>query len=196
MKGPLERLIRALKKLPGVGEKTATRYAFHFLNTDIKEIDILVSALRQLKEDLKLCSICFNLTDTEVCEVCSNARRDVSRICVVETPLDLMAIEKAGYYKGLYHVLHGVLSPLDAIGPDDIKLPELISRIGQNGIAEIIIALNPTVEGEATASHIRDRLQGKSVKITRIAYGIPMGGSLEYSDPLTLSKAFENRSEL
>jgi recombination protein RecR len=196
MKGPLERLIRALKKLPGVGEKTATRYAFHFLNTDIKEIDLLVSALRQLKEDLKLCSICFNLTETEVCEVCSNARRDVSRICVVETPLDLMAIEKAGYYKGLYHVLHGVLSPLDAIGPDDIKLPELIKRIEQNGIAEIIIALNPTVEGEATASHIRDRLQGKSVKITRIAYGIPMGGSLEYSDPLTLSKAFENRSEL
>jgi len=194
--GPLEALIRALKKLPGVGEKTATRYAFYFLNADREEIQELISSIRDVKKNLRLCSVCFHLTDVDPCEMCSDSRRDASRVCVVETPLDLMAIEKAGHFRGRYHVLHGVLSPLDAIGPKDIRIQELLDRVQTEKIAEVILALNPTVEGEATSTYIRDKLKDSGATVSRIAYGIPIGSSLEYTDPLTLSRALENRTRL
>jgi recombination protein RecR len=194
--GPLEDLIRALKRLPGVGEKTATRYAFYFLNAGEEEIHEFISAVRDVKKNLRLCSTCFHLTDVDPCRICSDSRRDQGRVCVVETPVDLMAIEKAGHFKGLYHVLHGVLSPLDAIGPTDIRINELLARVQSGNVTEVILALNPTVEGEATASYIRDRLKETGITVSRIAYGIPIGSSLEYTDPLTLSRALENRTRL
>lgn len=188
--------MKALKRLPGVGEKTATRFAFYMLNAKKEEIGELIRAIRDVKEKLRLCSRCFHLTEVDPCPICSDSRRDASRLCVVETPLDLMAIEKAGHFKGFYHVLHGLLSPLDAIGPDDIRFSELLERVQKDKIAEVILALNPTVEGESTAGYIRDRLKGSGTIVSRIAYGIPVGGSLEYADPLTLSRALDNRKEL
>jgi recombination protein RecR len=196
MVGPLEDLIVALKRLPGVGEKTATRYAFYVMNANQGEIEDLILALRNVKQKLRLCSRCFHLTDVDPCEICSNPKRDTNRLCVVETPMDLMAIEKAGHFQGLYHVLHGVLSPLDAIGPSDIRISELLDRVRDEKTQEVILALNPTVEGESTAMYIGERLKGSGVTVSRIAYGIPVGGSLEYSDPLTLSRALENRKRL
>lgn len=196
MVGPLEALIKALKRLPGVGEKTATRYAFSILHTADDEVRELLTAIRNVKEKLRLCSTCFNLTDVEPCTICADPRRDSTRLCVVETPVDLMAIEKAGHFRGRYHVLHGVLSPLEAIGPEEIRLKELIQRVRKEEIAEVILALNPTVEGEATASYIRDQLKESGTTVSRIAYGIPIGGSLEYADPLTLTRALDNRKEL
>jgi recombination protein RecR len=196
MVGPLEDLIVALKRLPGVGEKTATRYAFYVMNANQGEIEDLILALRNVKQKLRLCSRCFHLTDVDPCEICSNPKRDTNRLCVVETPMDLMAIEKAGHFQGVYHVLHGVLSPLDAIGPSDIRISELLDRVRDENTQEVILALNPTVEGESTAMYIGERLKGSGVTVSRIAYGIPVGGSLEYSDPLTLSRALENRKRL
>ncbi len=196
MVSPLEKLIKCLKKFPGVGEKTATRYAFFILNANPGEIDDLIKAIETVKKDLRLCSRCFHLTDQDLCDICRDHRRDESRICVVESPLDLMAVEKSGQFKGVYHVLHGVMSPLDGIGPEEIRLNELVSRVKQNGVKEVILALNPTVEGEATASFIRDQLKQTGVSVSRIAYGIPVGGSLEYADPLTLFRAFEHRTKI
>lgn len=196
MIGPLEALIKALKRLPGVGEKTATRYAFYFLNASAEEIREFVSAVRDVKKNLRLCSACFHLTDVDPCRICSDSRRDRGRVCVVETPLDLMAIEKAGHFKGLFHVLHGVLSPLDAIGPSDIRIQELLDRVQSGTVTEVIFALNPTVEGEATAAYVGDKLKESGITVSRIAYGIPIGSSLEYTDPLTLSRALENRTRL
>jgi recombination protein RecR len=194
--GPLDSLIKALKQLPGVGEKTATRYAFYILNASSDEIQSLIEAIKAVKAELKLCSVCFHLTDVDPCGICSNPRRDQTRLCVVETPLDVLTIEKSGIFRGLYHVLHGVLVPLEAIGPDDIRLPELIERVKKSAVEEVILALNPTVEGESTAGFIRDELKGTSVTVSRIAYGIPVGSSLEYTDPLTLGRALENRVKL
>ncbi len=194
--GPLEALVKALKRLPGVGEKTATRYAFYILNAKKEEIRELIKTISDVKGKLRLCSRCFHLTDIDPCPICSDMRRDVSRLCVVETSVDLMAIEKAGHFRGVYHVLHGLLSPLDAIGPDDIRLSELIERVQEEKVTEVILALNPTVEGESTTSYIRDRLKESGAIVSRIAYGIPVGGSLEYADPLTLSRALDNRKEL
>jgi recombination protein RecR len=193
---PLEKLVKSLKKFPGVGEKTAIRYAFFILNANQQEIDELVRNIEIVKRDLRLCSECFHLTDGDLCDICGDTRRDRSRICVVESPLDLLAVEKSGDFRGIYHVLHGVMSPLDGIGPDEIKLNELVRRINQENVKEVILALNPTVEGEATASYIRDQLGETDVIISRIAYGIPVGGSLEYADPLTLTRAFEQRITL
>lgn len=196
MISPLEKLIKSLKKFPGVGEKTATRYAFFILNADQREIGELVRNIEIVKRDLRLCSECFHLTDRELCDICGDTRRDTSRICVVETPLDLLAVEKSGDFRGIYHVLHGVMSPLDGIGPEEIRLNELVRRTNEGNVKEVILALNPTVEGEATASFIRDQLKETNVIISRIAYGIPIGGSLEYADPLTLTRAFEQRTKL
>jgi recombination protein RecR len=196
MIGPLDALITALKRLPGVGEKTATRYAFHILNADPDSVRELMRAIKDVREKLRLCSICFHLTDTDPCSLCSNPRRDTTRICVVETPLDLIAVEKSGAFKGVYHVLHGLLSPLEAIGPGSLRLDELWDRIERQNVTELILALNPTVEGEATAAYIKTHLKRASVVVTRIAYGIPLGGSLELTDPLTLSRALENRRQL
>jgi len=195
MSGPLETLIKALKRLPGVGEKTAARYAYYILNANRDEVQDLVSSIRKVREKLRLCSTCLNLTDVDPCTICSDPRRDVGRICVVESPLDLMAVEKASYFKGVYHVLHGVLSPLDAIGPDEIRLRDLIDRVEKGELSEVILALNPTVEGEATAAYIGDRLKKMGISVSRIAYGIPVGGSLEYADPLTLTRALQNRRD-
>ena len=196
MISPLEKLIKSLKKFPGVGEKTATRYAFFILNADQREIGELVRNIEIVKRDLRLCSECFHLTDRELCDICGDTRRDTSRICVVETPLDLLAVEKSGDFRGIYHVLHGVMSPLDGIGPEEIRLNELVRRTNEGNVKEVILALNPTVEGEATASFIRDQLKETNVVISRIAYVIPIGGSLEYADPLTLTRAFEQRTKL
>lgn len=196
MSGPLDTLISALKRFPGVGEKTATRYAFYILNERRNEIQDLIDAIRDVKQKLRLCSICYNLTDSDPCEICASRKREKSRILVVETPLDLIAVENSGIFFGIYHVLHGVLSPLDAIGPEDIRLAELINRANSVRIKEIILALNPTVEGEATATYIRDQLQDAHVKVSRIAFGIPIGGTLEYADPLSLSMALDNRKEI
>ncbi|MGC8657707.1 MAG: recombination mediator RecR [Desulfomonilaceae bacterium] len=193
---PLEKLVKALKKFPGVGEKTATRYAFYILNADKSEIDLLVRAIEVVKKNLRLCSRCFHLTEEEICEICKDSRRDVQRLCVVENPSDLLAIEKSGLFRGIYHVLHGVMSPLDGIGPGEIRLNELVARVRNEGINEVILALNPTVEGESTAAYIRDQLKDTNVIVSRIAYGIPVGGSLEYSDPLTLGRAFEHRTKM
>ncbi len=196
MVGPLERLVHALKRLPGVGEKTATRYAFYILNADQDEIQELLKTIREVRRNLRLCSTCFHLTDVDPCGICSDPRRDNSRLLVVETPLDLIAVEKVGTFRGLYHVLHGVLSPLDNIGPDNIRLKELVERVAHEDVAEVILALNPTVEGEATANYIRQRLKETGTAVSRIAYGIPIGGSLEYTDPLTLTRALDNRKEI
>ena len=195
MSGPLETLIKALKRLPGVGEKTAARYAYYILNANRDEVQDLVSSIRKVREKLRLCSTCLNLTDVDPCTICSDPRRDAGRICVVESPLDLMAVEKASHFKGVYHVLHGVLSPLDAIGPDEIRLRDLIDRAEKGELSEVILALNPTVEGEATAAYIGDRLKKMGISVSRIAYGIPVGGSLEYADPLTLTRALQNRRD-
>jgi recombination protein RecR len=196
MSGPLETLIAALKRFPGVGEKTATRYAFYILNERKQEIQDLIDAIRDVKQKLRLCSTCYNLTDRDQCAICTDRKREKSRILVVETPLDLIAVENSHIFYGIYHVLHGVLSPLDAIGPEDIRLAELINRAHSGRIKEIILALNPTVEGEATAAYIRDQLEGAHVKVSRIAFGIPIGSTLEYADPLTLSMALDNRKEI
>ena len=196
MSGPLETLIAALKRFPGVGEKTATRYAFYILNERKNEIQDLIDAIRDVKQKLRLCSTCYNLTDRDPCAICSDRKREKSRILVVETPLDLIAVENSRIFHGIYHVLHGVLSPLDAIGPEDIRLAELINRAHSGRIKEIILALNPTVEGESTATYIRDQLQDVRVKVSRIAFGIPIGGTLEYADPLSLSMALDNRKEI
>ncbi len=196
MSGPLDALISALKRFPGVGEKTATRYAFYILNERKNEIQDLIDAIRDVKQKLRLCSTCYNLTDQDPCAICSDRKREKSRILVVETPLDLIAVENSRIFFGIYHVLHGVLSPLDAIGPEDIRLAELVNRANSGRIKEIILALNPTVEGEATATYIRDQLQDAHVKVSRIAFGIPIGSTLEYADPLSLSMALDNRKEI
>ncbi len=196
MISPLEKLIKSLKKFPGVGEKTATRYAFFILNADKTEINDLVKSIETVKRDLRLCSRCFHLTDDDLCNVCKDNRRDESRLCVVESPLDLLAVEKSGQFNGTYHVLHGVMAPLDGIGPGEIRLNELLSRVKKENVKEVILALNPTVEGEATASFIKDQLKETRVIVSRIAYGIPVGGSLEYADPLTLGRALEHRTKI
>jgi recombination protein RecR len=196
MINPLNSLIAALKQLPGVGEKTALRYAFHILNANPDDIRALLGSIKRVREELRLCSSCFNLTDIDPCAICSDPKRDSGKLCVVETPLDLMSVEKSGRFKGVYHVIHGLLSPLDAIGPDDIRLKDLIDRVESGDIKEIILALNPTIEGEATASYLAQKVRSKHVKVSRIAYGIPIGGSLEYADPLTMSRALENRTEI
>ena len=193
---PLESLIKALKKFPGVGEKTATRYAFHILNANRVEIEDLVRIINLVKDSLKLCSRCFNPTDMDPCAICRDSRRDNSRICVVETPIDLIAIERSGLFRGLYHILHGTLSPLDAVGPRDIRLLELLERARNESPSEVILALNPSIEGEATASYIATKLKGIGVKASKIAYGVPIGGVLEYVDTLTLGRALDNRKEL
>lgn len=192
---PLESLIKALKKFPGVGEKTATRYAFHILNADRAEIEELVRVINLVKDSLKLCSRCFNPTDMDPCAICRDSRRDSTKICVVETPIDLIAIERSGLFRGTYHILHGTLSPLDAVGPRDIRLMELLERAKTEKPSEIILALNPTIEGEATASYIAAKLKGLGVTVSKIAYGVPIGGVLEYVDPLTLGRALDNRKE-
>jgi len=193
---PIERLVHELAKLPGIGERTATRLAFFILRQPKKYADALSSAVLDVKNRVVLCSICMNLTETSPCPICSDTRRDHSIICVVEEPSDMLAVERMNSYRGLYHILHGAISPLDGIEPDDIKITELLKRLETEEVSEVILATNPNVEGEATALYLTSLIKPTGIKITRLASGVPVGGELEYIDSSTLSKAFEERREL
>lgn len=193
---PIDHLIEALSKLPGIGKKTASRLAFHILRSNLSEAQALARAILDVKEKIRLCSVCFNLTDEDPCWICQDERRQEGILCVVEGPNDLIAIENTGVFKGRYHVLHGAISPLEGIGPDELKIKELMERLKKGKIIEVILATNPTVEGGATALYLTDLIRSLGIKITRIAYGIPMGGEIEYSDGMTLSKALEGRREV
>ncbi|HHV19511.1 MAG TPA: recombination protein RecR [Thermoanaerobacterales bacterium] len=192
---PLDRLIEELSRLPGIGPKTAQRLAFYILKMSRDRVESLADAILQAKESITYCSICGNFTDVDPCSICQTPYRDRNIIMVVEEPKDIVAIEKTRDYKGLYHVLHGAISPLEGIGPDDIKIRELLGRITPE-VKEVILATNPNVEGEATAMYMAKLLKHLDVKVTRIAHGIPMGGDLEYADEVTLTKALEGRREM
>lgn len=193
---PLSKLIGELGKLPGVGGKTAQRLAFHILEMEDGEAEALASAICDAKKALKYCSVCGNLTDRDPCDICGDEKRDHSIICVVETAKDIFAIERMGEYSGLYHVLHGAICPMNGIGPEDIRLKELIERLHDEQIKEIIMATNPTIEGEATAMYAARLIKPSGIKVSRIAHGIPVGGDLEYADEITLLKSIEGRREL
>ena len=193
---PIERLIRELSKFPGVGAKTATRLAFYIMRSSGEDAKSLSDAILAVKEKIRLCSECFNITDINPCLLCRDERRTKNLICVVEEPQDVAAIEMTAEYKGLYHVLHGVLSPLDGVGPDDLNLKHLVERVLDNDVTEVIVATNPKVEGETTALYISRLLKPFAVKVTRLAQGLPMGGELEYFDEATVSRAIEGRREI
>ena len=195
---PLDRLILALERLPGIGPKTASRLAFYLLKTPREFSDDLADALKMVKDGTTFCNTCFNITDAgrEECVICADPNRDQSIVCVVEDPLDMVALEKTAGFKGRYHVLQGALSPIEGIGPDDIRIHELEERVKNGGIAEVIIATNPSMEGDATALYLRQRLNKYQVKLTRLARGLPVGGDLEYADQSTLLRALAGRQEL
>lgn len=193
---PLERLIDQFARLPGIGRKTAQRLAFHLLNLPLEQAKGFADAILDAKQSIGLCSVCQNLTDKETCHICSSPVRDQSVICVVEDPKDVLAFEKTREYNGLYHVLHGTISPMDGIGPEQLKVKELVTRVGTTPVEEVIMATNPTVEGEATAMYLSRLLKPLGVKVSRLAYGIPVGGELEYADEVTLSRALEGRNTL
>ena len=192
----IEKLIESFEKLPSIGHKTAIRLAFHMLDMTDEEITEFTTSITNAKKKLKYCSTCFNISDTDPCPICSNPKRDQSTICVVEDVRDIMAMERTHEYKGVYHVLHGTISPMNGIGPDEIKIKELLNRIRDNDIKEVIIATNPRVEGEATSIYISKLIKAFNIKVTRIAHGIPVGGDLEYTDEITLMKAMEGRREI
>ncbi|WP_078429516.1 recombination mediator RecR [Alkalihalobacterium alkalinitrilicum] len=193
---PIAKLMEGFMRLPGIGPKTASRLAFFVL--DMKEDDVLdfAKALVNAKRNLSYCSVCHNITDTDPCRICEDMKRDRSTICVVQDAKDVIAMEKMKEYYGLYHVLHGAISPMDGIGPEDIKIPELLKRLQDETVQEIIIATNPNIEGEATAMYISRLVKPTGIKVTRIAHGLPVGGDLEYADEVTLSKAIEGRREI
>lgn len=193
---PLERLIEQFEKMPGIGHKSAQRLAYYVLNMPKTEVEGFANALTDAHEKIHYCSVCCNLTDKELCPVCESNLRDKSVICVVEDPRDVFALERVNEYNGLYHVLHGCISPLSGVSPDDLHIAELISRLSDPEVKEIIMATNPTVEGEATAMYISRLIKPMGIKVTRLAYGIPVGGDLEYADEVTLSRAMEGRREL
>ena len=193
---PIARLINELSRLPGIGGKTAQRLAFHIIDMPKDRVMDLTRAILKARDGIQYCSVCFNLTDSDPCAVCSSHSRDQSLICVVKDSRDVIAMEKMQDYKGVYHVLHGSISPMEGIGPDDIRIKELIQRVGDDKVKEVIMATNPEVEGEATAVYISRLLKPMGIKVTRIAHGIPVGGDLEYADEVTLSKALEGRREM
>ena len=192
----IEKLIESFERLPSIGHKTAVRLAFHMLDLSKEETDEFINSIINAKEKLKYCSNCYNISDTDPCPICSSPKRDNSVIWFVEDVRDVMAMERTHEFKGVYHVLHGTISPMNGIGPEDIKIKELLNRIANNDIKEIIIATNPRVEGEATAIYLSKIIKPLGIKVTRIAHGIPVGGDLEYTDEVTLSKALEGRREL
>ena len=192
----IEKLIESFEKLPSIGHKTAQRLAFYMLDLSNEEVKEFTDSIINAKTNLKFCSKCFNISDTDPCNICSNPKRDESTICVVEDVRDVLAMERTHEFKGVYHVLHGSISPMNGVGPDDIKIKELLSRIIEGNIKEIILATNPRVEGEATSMYISKLVKPLGVKVTRIARGIPVGGDLEYTDEMTLTKALEGRSEM
>ena len=193
---PISKLINELSKLPGIGGKTAQRLAFHILSLSEKEAEELASAISEAKKNMKYCSVCGNLTDSDPCSICSDPGRDPKTICVVESPRDVAAMERIKDYRGLYHVLHGSISPMEGIGPDDINLKSLVIRLQGTDTEELILATNPNIEGEATAMYIARLLKPSGIKVSRIAHGIPVGGDLEYADEITLLKAMEGRHQL
>lgn len=192
----IEKLIQSFEKLPSIGNKTAARLAFYMLNASEEETNEFVSSIINAKKNLKYCSKCYNISDTDPCPICGNPKRDPSVICVVEDVRDIIAMEKTHEFKGVYHVLHGSISPMNGIGPDDIKIKELLARLMEGQVKEVILATNPRVEGEATAMYLSKLIKPLGVKVTRIAHGIPVGGDLEYTDEITLTKALEGRREL
>jgi recombination protein RecR len=191
---PLENLIRQLSRLPGIGQKSATRVALFILNGERELADQLAGSLLEVKDRIRFCSICFNLTEEDPCPICQDPTRANGMICVVEGPGDQLAIEESRVFQGRYHVLHGVLSPLDGVGPEDLKIGELLGRLEREGVREVILATNPTAEGEATASYLAKILLGRGIQITRIALGVPMGGDLKYMDSMTLQHALKRRN--
>lgn len=193
---PLANLYEQLRRLPGVGSKTALRLAYHIIDMSAEDVKALAASLTAAKEQIRCCRRCYNLTDGELCEICSDAGRDSFTICVVEQPQDIAAMERSRGYHGLYHVLHGVLSPLDGIGPDKLRIKELFLRLQQESVTEVIIATNSDVEGEATATYLASLLKPVGIRVSRIAHGLPVGGDLEYADEVTLSKALENRRDM
>lgn len=193
---PMAQLIDELKKLPGVGGKSAQRLAFHILRSSGEDAEALASAIRNLKEKLHLCSVCNNITDVDPCAYCSNPTRNQRLVCVVEEPTNIASVEKTRSYNGVYHVLHGAISPLHGVGPEQLRIPSLLKRVENGDVDEIIIATNPTLEGEATAVHLTSLIKRPGVKVTRIATGIPAGSDIEYADEVTMLKAMEGRREL
>jgi len=187
------KLIKNLSRLPGIGEKTAERLAMHILRSPVREAEQLSQSIIEIKEKVRLCSMCFTLSDTAICNICSNPTRTESILCVVEQPADMVAIEKSGSFSGLYHILEGALSPMDGIGPDHIRIKELVTRISQGKIKEVVLATSTNIEGETTAAYIAELLDNHAVKVTRIASGVPIGGDLKYVDQVTLKKAMETR---
>lgn len=195
---PLAKLIEELEKLPGIGSKTAQRLAFHLLKQSSSSIRELANALVEAKDKIKFCSICSNLTSDDPCEFCLDTKRDRSQLCVIAEPKDLIALERTKEFRGHYHVLQGLISPMEGIGPDKLRIKELLSRISesQDLVKEVILAINPTIEGEATTLYISKLLRPSGIKVTRIAFGLPIGGDLEYADTMTLAKALEGRREI
>jgi recombination protein RecR len=192
---PLARLVAELSRLPGIGQRTAQRLAFHLLRNEDGEAEALAAAIREVKEKVGLCETCFNLSEGPVCRICADSSRDQAMICVVEEPADVIPIERTHEYRGLYHVLGGALSPIDGVDPDDLKIAELLRRVAEGEIREVVLATNPTTTGEATALHIAERLRGQ-VAVTRLASGLPVGADLEHADEVTLGKALSGRRSL
>ncbi len=193
---PVLRLIEAFSRLPGIGPKSASRLTYYLIRSQSDEAIELSDALKELRDRIQFCSVCFNITEISPCPICQSDERDRSVICVVEEPLDVMAIERTREYRGLYHVLHGVISPMDGVGPDDLRVRELIERVATGGVKEIILATNPSLEGENTAMYVQRKINTPGVKVTRLARGLPMGGDLEYADEVTLTRALEGRREM
>jgi recombination protein RecR len=194
--GAVQDLIEALGRLPGVGPKGAQRIAFHLLNADPADAQRLARAILDVKEKVRFCARCFNVSEHEECRICRDQRRDLSLLCVVEEPRDVLALEKTGEFRGRYHVLGGAISPIDGVGPDDLHVKELVARLGDEPVAEVVLATNPNIEGEATASYLARLLKSMGVRVTRIASGLPVGGDLEYADEVTLGRAFSGRRDL
>ena len=193
---PVERLIEQLCRLPGIGPKSASRLAFHLLSVPRSDAVELARAIVELKDKVRFCSICFNISEGEVCSICSDPRRDESLLCVVEEPRDVTAVERTGRFRGRYHVLGGAISPIDGVGPEELRFDELIRRLQAGEISEVIVATNPNAEGEATALYLAQLIRPLGIRVTRIASGLPVGGDLEYADEITLGRAMEGRTEL
>jgi recombination protein RecR len=193
---PIERLVASLKRLPGIGEKSAQRLAFHLLSAPESLAQELADAILRVKREIVLCAECFDLTELSPCPLCRDEKRDASLLCVVEEPADLAAVEKTRRFTGRYHVLGGALSPMDGMGPGELRIAELAARVARGGVREVILATNPTAEGDATAHYIADRLRESGVRLTRIAYGMPLGGDLEYADHVTIGRSLDNRREM
>lgn len=192
---PIARLIAELNKLPGIGPKSAQRLTYHLLHMPDEEVKSLAEAIRSLKEKVEMCSVCCNITDRNPCPICQDEQRDHSKICVVERPSDIIPLERTGKFKGVYHVLHGTISPAQGIGPQELKVKELLYRLQDNSVAEVILATNPTIEGEATAMYLRQMIHPWGINISRLARGLPFGSDLEYADDMTLGQALEGRQE-